>query len=224
LSGGLERLHFGIDMLELRVAIGVAGTFAGLAVGLQAEVEALQQPPDQLLTGDEAPLGQRRGEMALAQADPPQGRLRITADRRLHQVIQSFQDTGLRLDRGLLSAAPPANPLATPHRPGPQVCHAAADRAAGNAGRPRNRGDAAMAGGARFTRGEQASVSLIEERPECIEAGLDGIGVDHSARLGAKALDSHPFCRIRLLLFCCGADSILASRLFRLGPLAKASV
>jgi hypothetical protein len=46
----------------------VAGTFAGLAVGLQAEVETLQQPPDQLLTSDEASLGQRRGKMALAQA------------------------------------------------------------------------------------------------------------------------------------------------------------
>ena len=39
-------------MLELSVAVGVVGTFAGLAVGLQAEVEALQQAPDQLLTGD----------------------------------------------------------------------------------------------------------------------------------------------------------------------------
>jgi hypothetical protein len=99
-------------MLELSVAVGVVGTFARLAVGLQAEVETLQQAADQLLTGDEAPLGQRRGEMALAQADPPQRSLRVTADRRLHQFIQSFQDPGLRLDRGLLSTTPAANPLA----------------------------------------------------------------------------------------------------------------
>jgi hypothetical protein len=98
-------------MLELSVAIGVVGTFAGLAVGLQAEVETLQQPPNQLLTGDEAPLGQRHREMALAQADPPQRSLGITADRRLHQLIQGFQDPGLHLDRGLLSATPAANPL-----------------------------------------------------------------------------------------------------------------
>src|SRR5580700_3713409 len=104
LPGGLECFHLGVDMLELSVAIGVVGTFAGLAVGLQAEVETFQQPANQLLTGDEAPLGQRRGEMALAQADPPQRSLGVTADRRLHQFIQSFQDPGLDLDRGLLSA------------------------------------------------------------------------------------------------------------------------
>jgi hypothetical protein len=50
--------------------------------------------------------------MALAQADPPQRSLRITTDRRLHQLIQSFQDPGLHLDRGLLSTTPAANPLA----------------------------------------------------------------------------------------------------------------
>ena len=108
-------------MLELSVAVGVVGSFARLAVGLQAEVKALQKPADQLLTGDEAPLGQRRGEMALAQADPPQRSLRVTADRRLHQLIQGVQDPGLRLDRGLLSTTPAANPLAASHRPGPEV-------------------------------------------------------------------------------------------------------
>src|SRR5580704_7823506 len=40
--------------------------------------------------------------------------------------IQSFQDPGLDLDRGLLSAPPAANPLAAPHRPGPEVRQAAA--------------------------------------------------------------------------------------------------
>jgi len=123
-------------MLELSVAVGVVGTFARLAVGLQAEVEALQQAADQLLTGDEAPLGQRRGEMALAQADPPQRSLRVTADRRLHQLIQSFQDPRLRLDRGLLSTTPAANPLAASHRPGPEVRQTAAYGASGNSGGP----------------------------------------------------------------------------------------
>src|ERR1700730_11010862 len=49
------------DMLELSVAVGVAGTFARLAVGLQAEVEALQQAAAQLRTSDEAPLRLHRG-------------------------------------------------------------------------------------------------------------------------------------------------------------------
>jgi hypothetical protein len=155
-------------MLELSVAIGVVGTFAGLAVGLQAEVETLQQPPNQLLTGDEAPLGQRHREMALAQADPPQRSLGITADRRLHQFIQSFQDPGLRLDRGLLSTTPAANPLAAPHRPGPEVRQAAAYSAAGNSGGPRNRGNSAVADSACFTGREQPPVSFIENGPSAL--------------------------------------------------------
>ena len=125
-----------LNMLELSVAVGVVGTFTRLAVGLQSEVEALQQAADQLLTGDEAPLGQRRGEMALAQADSPQRSPRVTADRRLHQLIQSVQDPGLRLKRGFLPTTPAANPLAASHRPRPEVRQTAADGASGNSGGP----------------------------------------------------------------------------------------
>ena len=119
--------------------------------------------PDQLLTGDEAPLGQRRREMALAQADPPQRSFGITADRRLHQVIQGLQNPRLHPSRGLLSATLPANPLAAPQRPGAKIRWAAADGAARHSGGPRHCGYSAAAGRACFTRSEQASVSLVEE-------------------------------------------------------------
>jgi hypothetical protein len=122
-----------------------------------------KQAPDQLLTGDEASLGQRRGETALAQADPPQRSLRVTADRRLHQLIQSFQDPRLHLDRGLLSATPAANSLAAP-----QVSHAAAYGAAVNSGGPRNRGNSVAAGSACVTGREQASVSLLRNGPSAL--------------------------------------------------------
>ena len=219
LSGSLECLHLSVDMLELSVTIRVVRTFAGLAVGLQAEVEALQQATDQFLAGDEAPRRERRGQMALAQADPPQRSLWITADRRFHQVIQSFQDPRLGLGRGLLSAALPANPLTTPHDPGPEVRQAAANGAARNSGGPRNPSNSATASSARFARGEQASVPLVEERFECVEAGLDGILVNHSARLNVKSHDSLRLFRIRSLRFCSRLEFFLATRLFRLGPL-----
>ena len=218
LPGRLECLHLGVDMLELSVAIRVIGAFARLAVGLQAEVEALQQAADQLLTGDETPLGQRRGEMALAQADPPQGGLGITADRRLHHFIQRVQDPWLRLGRSLLSAAPAANPFAAPHRPGAEIHQAAADGAAGNSGHPRNRSYSATAGSTGFTGSEQASVSLIEERSECIEAGLDAVLVDHSVRLNATSLDLPDFSGFDCCVLARRPDSFLAIRLFRLGP------
>jgi hypothetical protein len=41
-----------------------------------------------------------------------------------------------------------------------------------------------------LSRNEQASVSLIEERLERIEAGLDGIWVNHCGRLDAAMTDS----------------------------------
>src|SRR5271166_392650 len=45
-AGGLEYLHLGVDMLELSVAVGMAGALAGLAVRLQAEAQTVQQTAD----------------------------------------------------------------------------------------------------------------------------------------------------------------------------------
>lgn len=150
----------------------------------------LQQAVDKFLTGDETSPGQCRGKMALAQADLPLGSLWITAERRLHQVIQSVQNPRLGLGRGLLSTTLPAHPVTASDRPGSKVRQSSADGAARNPGRPRNRGDSAVASSSGFTRGEQAPVSLVEERAERIEAGQNGIMVDHSARLDRKPLDS----------------------------------
>jgi len=58
---------------------------------------------------------------------------------------------------------------------------AAAYGAAGNPGGPRNNGNSAAAGSACFTGREQASVSFVEERSECIVAGPVGVLVDHPA-------------------------------------------
>jgi hypothetical protein len=105
----------GIDVLELGVAIGVARAFARLAVGLQAETQAAQQPAHQLLAGGEAALGQGRGQVALALADPQQGSLGITPDRRLHQLVQGFQKSRLCLDRRLATASRSTHAIAQLH-------------------------------------------------------------------------------------------------------------
>jgi hypothetical protein len=142
----------------------------------------------------------------------------ITADRWFHQVIQSFENPRLGLGRGLLSATLPANPLAAPHDPGPEVRQAAAYGAARDSGGPRNRGNSATASSARFTRGEQAPVSLVEERLECIEAGLDGILVNHSTRLDVKSHDSLRLFRIRSLRFCRASSLFLRLACSGSGP------
>lgn len=49
-----------VDVLELRVAIGVLATFAGLCIGLQAEAQILEQAADQIGAGAISLLGKRR--------------------------------------------------------------------------------------------------------------------------------------------------------------------
>jgi hypothetical protein len=59
-----------IDVMKLRVAVGMLAPFAGLGVGLQAEAEIFEQAADQVGTGAISLLGQRGGQMALAAAYP----------------------------------------------------------------------------------------------------------------------------------------------------------
>ena len=110
LCGRLEGLHFGVDVLELGVAVGVAGALARLGIGLQAEAQTVQQAADQLLVSGEIPLGQRRGQMTLALADPPQGSLGIIADRRLHEAVQDRSG----LPPSFVGRRPIANEVSSP--------------------------------------------------------------------------------------------------------------
>ena len=83
----------------------MTGALAGLAVGLQAEAEPPQQPPDQLLADVEATLGQGLDQVALASADPQQRCLGIAANGRLHQVGKRVEQAGLGVDLRLAAPA-----------------------------------------------------------------------------------------------------------------------
>src|SRR3984885_11406642 len=193
LAGSLERLHLGIDVLELSVTVGMAGAFARLRIGLQAEAQTLQQSTNQLLARAEAQVGQRRGQMALALAHPHQGSFRIAADRGLHQVIQAFQKPRLCLGRWLAAASLSANPWAEHHRPRTQVCQAAIDRAARNPRRPRYRNAPAMSGRTRLTRREQPPLSLVQNWLKRLEASPDGLDVNHPVRISAPSAEARQF-------------------------------
>src|ERR1700721_1061799 len=93
LAGGERRLHLSVDVLELRIAVGMLRALAGLAVGLTAIVQLAQQHADQLLAHLEALLAQHRGDVALAPTDPAQRRLRIASDRALDQPFERRQKT-----------------------------------------------------------------------------------------------------------------------------------
>lgn len=128
----MECCHLGVDVLELSIAVGATGSFARLAVGLQAEAKAAQQPANQFLSCRKTLLGQRCRQMALALADPQQGSLGIATDRGLHQIVQCRQKSRLRLNRRLAATTYPTNPGAELLRSHQQVRQAATDGAAGD--------------------------------------------------------------------------------------------
>ena len=90
----------------------------------------MQQAADQLLPGGETPLGQRRGKMALALADPQQG---ASGSPRIADSTSSSKASKkprLGLDRWLAATSRPAYAIAQPHGTRPQVRQAATNRAA----------------------------------------------------------------------------------------------
>ena len=155
--------------------------------------KTLQQAANQLLSGDEAPLGQRRRQMTLALAHPAQGSLRITADRGLDQRVQGGQKPRLRLDRRLASAARTPNARVARHRAGTQISQTTPDGAACKPGRLRNRHHAAASRRARLAGREQPPPSLVQDRRKRLETGFDGSDVDHPVRIDAPAAQSRLF-------------------------------
>ena len=66
-DGGFHRR---VDMLKLRVAIGIVGTFTCLPIGLTTVFQLAQQLAHQFLADFEPLPGQRRDDVPLASADP----------------------------------------------------------------------------------------------------------------------------------------------------------
>ena len=66
-DGGFYRR---VDMLKLRVAVGIAGTLTRLPIGLTAVFQLAQQLTHEPLAGVEPLPGQCRDDVPLASADP----------------------------------------------------------------------------------------------------------------------------------------------------------
>ncbi len=190
LPGRLEGGHHGVDVLELGIAVGMTAALAGFGVGLQAEAQPAQQATDQLLSGDEATLCQRRRQMALAFADPPQRRFGIAADGRLHQFAQGGQKPRLRFGCRLAATTRTTHPATQVRRTCLQIGKATIDRAACNPGCPRYRDHPAVTGRPRLACREQPSLALIQNWRKRLEAGFDGGDVDHPDSINAPAAPS----------------------------------
>jgi hypothetical protein len=188
LAGRLKAAHLGIDVFELGIAIGVAGPFARLAVGLKREAEMPQQPADQLMADHEAALGQRAGEMTLALADPQQRRLRITPNGRLDELAKRFQQSGVPVDRRLASAAGAANSAAEMVLAAAQLGQSAADGATSHRGRRAHRLDPAATRRQRLARRNHSPPALVKERRDGLKARFDGGDIDHRLKIPTSPL------------------------------------
>src|SRR6185295_11566237 len=163
LASGECGLHLGVDVFELRIAVGMLRALAGLAVGLTAVVQRAQQQADQLLAHREALLVQRRDDVALAAADPAQRRLRIAADRALDQLFERRQQVRLKFDRALAATAWSPNTLAQFNATSLQLGDPAIDRAARNPRRRKNCRHPATAQPQRLVGRKQPTSPLIKK-------------------------------------------------------------
>ena len=110
LAATLKLPHAGVDVLELGVAVGVLAAFFGLAVGLQAVAQALEQPSDRAGTHAMARARQLPGQARRALARPAQSRLRVPARGRIDQRFQSGQHPRVCLGGAQTARARPAQP------------------------------------------------------------------------------------------------------------------
>jgi hypothetical protein len=163
LAGGERRLHLSVDVLELRIAVGMLRALAGLAVGLTAIVQLAQQHADQLLAHLEALLAQHRGDVALAPTDPAQRRLRIASDRALDQPFERRQKTRLTFNGSLAATATPSDTRAQLIAPSLQFRNATIDRAPRDPRCRRNRRHPATAQFQRLVRRKQSTSPFVQK-------------------------------------------------------------
>ena len=95
-----------------------------------------------------------------------------TADRRLHQRVEGFQESRLCLDRRLAAAAHSRHPITQLHGARSQISKGTTDRTAGDPGHAKPLPPPATRG-AGFAGGKQAPFSFVQEWRKRVEAGRD---------------------------------------------------
>src|SRR6516162_388181 len=88
LTPTLEPLHQSVDVLKLRIAVGMRLALSRFAVGLQAKTRFIQQRRDSAMANGVALVFQRMSQHARTADRPPQRRIGLAARRRFHQGFQ----------------------------------------------------------------------------------------------------------------------------------------
>src|SRR6516165_7195787 len=102
LPGSLRSQYLRVDVLELRIAVGVMRTLIGLAVGLPAKAQLRQQPLDAAGADGVTEAAQRSTKLLAALRHPQQGprrrakRGRSTSRRRSSSRVSSVSVSGRR--------------------------------------------------------------------------------------------------------------------------------
>ena len=178
-------------MLELRVAVGMACAFVGLAVVLAREAELHQLLAHRVGADRMAHLGQRVGELVHALRHPEQRPHGIAQGGRLDEALELGDKLGVALCNGLASATGAAN-LALRQRLHVEIVLAAIDRRAGEPGDPGDNPQTAPTSGPHLGSCEHSSAPLIELAADRIPAIPNGFFVDHATEIRLFAQIRNP--------------------------------
>ena len=152
-------------MTKLRIPVGVVVAFLGLAIALQAVVQAVQYLRHFHVADRMILLDQFCGNRTCTFANPAQRRLRIPARLLIDQRFECRDQIRVRLREGL--AAGSRTTHATPHRLGSalEFNNAFTDRLARQTAGPAHQRNSAVTQAHRFSGCHDASRSLVQMRP-----------------------------------------------------------
>src|SRR6476646_378594 len=169
-----------VDVLELRVAIGMARAFVGLAIVLTREAELDELLLHRVGADRMAHLAQSLGELVHALRHPDQRAHGIAQRRRFDKASQRRNEPRVLLSHSLATGAAAANPTLRQGFAG-EIVLAAVD---GGARKPRDARDnreRPPTGRPHLAGREQAPPSLVEFRADRFPPGANRIFVDHAS-------------------------------------------
>ena len=178
----LRRNDFCVDVLELRVAVGMVRAFVRLAIELARKAEFDQFLAHSVGADPMAHRRQRFSEFVHALGDPCQRSHGIAQGRGFDEPRKFGNEAGINL-RDSPTPAPGAANLALGKRFPIQVVIAAIDRRARKTRNPRHYGQTAPPGGSHLGRRKQPPPAFVELAPNGVPAISNRVFVDHAPRV-----------------------------------------
>ena len=178
LARGLRRNHLCVDVLELRVAVGMLRSLVGLAVRLPPVAEARQQALHAAGADLVALLLQRDGQLVVALRHPQQGAHGIAERGRLDDAAQVLHQRRVSAQRPPAATGAPNPPLR--QRRGNEIRLAAAECRARNPGDLRDRLQTTPTRRPDLSGCEHPPPALIELAADGLPAFANRLPVDHA--------------------------------------------